>query len=207
MEAKPNLKKFKLAFRGYDTDEVDSYIERTEKYENSLNEQKTRIFELLEENERLRSQVDELKKMQDSISSALLEATKKAEQIVAEARGLADSEIERVKLFQSKWEYFADKMLGELAPKQKLLYEKLSRRIDETLKRFCLETEEKTSNGDKLEETEKKVKEFKAEATEAVRFVKPAAALTEDTSVVHAIELDEVYDTSESLQDLLSELG
>ena len=110
MEAKPNLKKFRLTFRGYDVDEVDAYIEKTEKLEESLNEQKARIFELLDQNEKLRKEAEELRRKQDNISSALLEATKKADQIVSEAKGLADAEIERVRLFRSKWEYFAEKM-------------------------------------------------------------------------------------------------
>lgn len=77
MEAKPNLKKFRLTFRGYDVDEVDAYIEKTEKLEESLNEQKARIFELLDQNEKLRKEAEELRRKQDNISSALLEATKK----------------------------------------------------------------------------------------------------------------------------------
>lgn len=208
MEAKPNLKRFKLTFRGYDVDEVDAYMEKTEKYEESLNEQKTRIFELLEQNEKLRKEAEELRRSRDNISSALLEATKKADQIVAEAKGLAAAEIERVKLFQSKWEYFAEKMLSELAPKQKLLYDKLSLRIDETLKKFSKETEEKNLNGGDFRVAEESAERLKAETDAVVSLVGRASQKpVEGEKVVHAIELDEVYDTSESLEDLLGELG
>lgn len=208
MEAKPNLKKFRLTFRGYDVDEVDAYIEKTEKLEESLNEQKARIFELLDQNEKLRKEAEELRRKQDNISSALLEATKKADQIVSEAKGLADAEIERVRLFRSKWEYFAEKMLSELAPRQKLLYEKLSRRIDETLNKFCRETAENDSRVSGFEEAENKVDKLKSDANETLRLVEAAEkSADEGGKVVHAIELDEVYNTTESLEDLLSELG
>ncbi|MEG2085943.1 MAG: DivIVA domain-containing protein [Clostridia bacterium] len=201
------MKRFKIVFRGYDIEEVDEFIDNNiNKSSDIMAEQKTRIFELLEENRKLTEEIEQGKKQQNNISGALLQATAKADQIIAEARILADAEIERVRIFQSKWEFYATKMLVELAPKQRMLYEKLSQRVDEALGKFSIDTQNRKLSAATLTDNApvnhiKKMENVMEEVNHSKQNLPETKIATQ-----HAIELNEVYDTKESLEDLLNDL-
>ena len=107
IEAKPNPKKFKIVFRGYDIDEVDEFAEKYALADEVMADQKERIFRLVDENKKLEDELAEMKQAQSNVSMALLYANEKAAEIIADARKLADAELERVRVFKSKWEFFA----------------------------------------------------------------------------------------------------
>lgn len=200
MEVKQNPKKFKIVFRGYDVDEVNDYIEnRTEKYEETLAEQKSRIFELVEINKRLCDELSSLSKQEKNLSQALLQANEKADQIITNARLLADAEMERVRVFQEKWEFFAKKMLAELSPKELMYYERMKDRIDSTFKQFAAQTAE--TKRSYPHEAMKRVA-----AADTSQQINPIKRVTSALDSKPAIGLDEVYSTDESLSDLLDEL-
>lgn len=233
IEAKPNPKKFKIVFRGYDIDEVDEFAEKYALADEVMADQKERIFRLVDENKKLEEELAEMKKAQGNVSMALLYANEKAAEIIADARKLADAEMERVRVFKSKWEFFAKKILGELAPAQRQTYERLSRRIDETLEKFASESEETpiaevSVMAGKRKETatvrheaeeltdaagrngnaESAGRENKGMGVKSAETGKPVprAQSGKGTAPGHVIELNEVYETDESLENLIDDL-
>ena len=74
IEAKPNPKKFKIVFRGYDIDEVDEFAEKYALADEVMADQKERIFRLVDENKKLAEELAEMKKAQSNVSMALLYA-------------------------------------------------------------------------------------------------------------------------------------
>lgn len=89
--------------------EVENYIKQTIiSYENKLVEQKDRIFSLLDENKKLIEELEEYKGKDAQISKALILAISKAKEIEDAARLKYNMEIERLKVFHSKWvSYYA----------------------------------------------------------------------------------------------------
>lgn len=199
LEAKPNPKKFKLAFRGYDIDEVDEYIEKNTVSADVMTEQKERIFRLVDENKRLEAELAEMKKAQANVSGALLFANEKSAEIIADAKKLADAEMERVRIFKSKWEFFANKILGELAPAQRQTYARLSQRIDETLGRFSDETEKTKLAAMTVQQKQKTPQKVAVDKNVSVEK-------NQKPTLDPVIGLDEVYNTDESLENLLDDL-
>ncbi|MDD4291723.1 MAG: DivIVA domain-containing protein [Eubacteriales bacterium] len=193
MDVKPNLKKFKIvAFRGYDIGEVDDYIDvKNADYESTTREQKSRITELLEENRVLKSENERVSKIEKNLSLALLHANEKSDQIITQARQLADAEIKRVRIFRAKWEYFAKEMLGTLSPKQQLYFERMSSRIDQTLTQF-------SDNTDNM-------KKVAATSSENI-FNKQTARVNAPTADSDIIDISEVYKSKDSLADLMSDI-
>jgi cell division septum initiation protein DivIVA len=222
MDTKSNTKRFKIVFRGYDAEEVNDFIAtKSARYEDALAEQKSRILELIEENKSLAAENAELIKQEKKLSQTLLYANEKADQIIADARMLADAEIERVKVFQERWEFFAKKMLGELSPKELLLYERLNERIDAALRQFSGKTAEmrKVAAADtSMQQINplKKVRDVLDRDLSISSAIKshenPQGNLAKKPTDAYlgagqpAIGLDEVYKPTESLSELLEDL-
>ena len=217
MEAKPNLKKFKIVpFRGYDMGEVNEYVRECDGLKVTISEQRGLISELRDENRELKKKLEEFSKKESNISGTLLQANQRADQIVSEAKILADEEIQRVRMFRTKWESYADRLLSELAPKQRRLYEKLLSRIDEAVDKFAEESEETEIAGYSVtgadtslisSRMEKAMCSANSPSGTAQKTVRSKASDRKASGEVqHAIELDEVYNTNESLADLISEL-
>lgn len=72
-------------------------------YENKLSEQKERIFNLVDENKKLTEELAKYRKKDSEISSALMLALSKAQEIENSAKQRYAMEIERLKLFHTKW--------------------------------------------------------------------------------------------------------
>ena len=104
------MEKFKIVRKGYDTQEVDLFLEKSVKnYEAAMAEQKDRIFELVEENKRLNAAKREYEESKDAIGKAIIEANVKATQIVAEAQAQSQEQLEHLKLFSLKLDnYFGE---------------------------------------------------------------------------------------------------
>lgn len=95
--------------KSYSPAEVENYIKKTiQSYENKLSEQKERIFELLEENEKLLAELEKYRDKDSQISKALVHAIAKAKEIEDGAKLKYNIEIEKLKNFHSKWvSYYA----------------------------------------------------------------------------------------------------
>lgn len=95
---------FSQSRHGYSPAEVDSYINRLKlEYEDRLAAQKERIFDLVEELKSVKKELDDYHRKDDEISSALMNAVSKAKEIEAEAEARYESELNRLKIFHTKW--------------------------------------------------------------------------------------------------------
>ena len=99
------MAKFDINKKGYDTDQVDSFINKLSvKYEEKLNEQKDRVFSLKNELSVMEERLQSYKDKDKQISQALIFAVEKAEQIENNASKLYDLEIKRMRLLYKEWE-------------------------------------------------------------------------------------------------------
>ena len=95
---------FKRAIRGYDEKEVNAFLTKlNDNFASVTEEQKERIDELKEQNEKLSEELREYKKKEKLIERTLTEATKRAGDIESELKTQYALEIERLKIFQAKW--------------------------------------------------------------------------------------------------------
>ena len=74
---------FESGFRGYDKEQVDSFLESVAA---ALEQARAELARKNEDYDRLKRQYDELKDMEDTVKHAVLEAQKHADQIVAHAK-------------------------------------------------------------------------------------------------------------------------
>ena len=99
------MAKFDINKKGYDTDQVDTFINKLSvKYEEKLSEQRDRVFALTNELSTMQERLDHYKDKDKQISQALIFAVEKAEQIENNASKLYDLEIKRIRLLYKQWE-------------------------------------------------------------------------------------------------------
>ncbi len=104
--------KFDLERKGYNKAQVDGHLKQvTLQYENSLAEQKDRIFELKGSISMAEKLLDEYKKKESEINSALLAAVNKAKEMEDAAEKKYDLEIQRLKLFNAKWQSYFNEII------------------------------------------------------------------------------------------------
>jgi len=115
--------------------EYEIYLKKLiESYENKLYEQKERIFNLVEENKKLSNQLAELKSRDAQISKALMAAIAKAKEIEDAATAKYRMEVERLKLFHSKWIAYYAEIKSKLPITDELLAaESMLRKMDAIL--------------------------------------------------------------------------
>jgi cell division septum initiation protein DivIVA len=100
---------FSIVKKGYETSQVDTYVEKVIKFtESKLSEQKKRIEELKEENRALQLKLNEYKEKEKTVGDAILAASEKAEEILGASRIRYALESERLKLFRDKWTKYVE---------------------------------------------------------------------------------------------------
>ncbi len=96
--------KFRRVHRGYDIDEVESYIaaerERCESARLALTERVSALQALCDSRG---SELDELKGKEEQIKAAFIAATQNAERLSADVKARYALELDRLKLFRAKW--------------------------------------------------------------------------------------------------------
>ena len=104
--------KFDIERKGYKKEHVDAYIKQlTMQYENAAAEQRDRIFQLkasLTTAERL---IEEYRRKESEINSALVAAVDKAREMEDVAQRKYDLEIQRLKLFNAKWQSYFNELI------------------------------------------------------------------------------------------------
>jgi cell division septum initiation protein DivIVA len=104
-------KQFVTALLGFSKGQVNKYINdlKTE-YENDLSKQKDRIMELIEENRRLKNEIQALNEKINSsreqekyITKVLVIAEQKAQSIIEEGRRKSMEDLSRLKAEKEKW--------------------------------------------------------------------------------------------------------
>ena len=95
---------FRKVLRGYDEKEVNVFLTKlNDNFASVSQEQKERIDELKEQNEKLSEELSVYRKKEKLIERTLTEATRRAEDIESELKTQYALEIERLKIFQAKW--------------------------------------------------------------------------------------------------------
>lgn len=95
---------FRKVLRGYDEKEVNVFLTKlNDNFASVSQEQKERIDELKEQNEKLAEELSVYRKKEKLIERTLTEATRRAEDIESELKTQYALEIERLKIFQAKW--------------------------------------------------------------------------------------------------------
>ncbi len=105
------MAKFDLDKKGYNTTQVDNYINTLSlKYEEKLAEQKDRVFSMRNEINVLNERLELYQAKDKQISKALVYAVEKADQIESSARKLYDLEIKRISILYAKWQELIDEV-------------------------------------------------------------------------------------------------
>lgn len=103
---------FSFVKKGYDVDEVERYIvNQKNECENSLSEQKQRIFELKEALLKSENSLKEYKEKSETVGKAIIQAVAKADEIEKIALIKYRQEIERLKAFHDKWMAYYNRIL------------------------------------------------------------------------------------------------
>lgn len=123
---------FSLAFRGYDTEEVDSYIESIKDRCRALEAEKVALAERTAE---AKARLDESNTKRGLAEKALAQAENEAERIKAEARENAAAIIEKAKAdaaeLEAEAKKRADAMIGTAMFEEKKINERLEKSIVE----------------------------------------------------------------------------
>lgn len=122
----------------YKRDEVFTILNAYKSdYEIKLKEQRDRITELLAENRELSAEIDELKKKDALVSSAIIASEEKAVEIERNAKERYNLLTESLRSFIKKWknyfEYIAEKYPFYGATKEaKIVFDKISEAVSDT---------------------------------------------------------------------------
>lgn len=105
------MAKFDFSNTGYEKNQVDEFIDNlTLKYEEKLSEQKDRVFSLKNEVSVLNERLSLYEKKDKQMTSALITAVEKAEQIENSAKKIYDLEIRRIRILYGEWKKTLDKI-------------------------------------------------------------------------------------------------
>lgn len=106
--------KFTIKRKGYSVDEVDGFVAKLlELTENKLKEQSDRIDELKEELRRVSAEKAELKAREASVTMALTEAVKRADELESAAEVRYSIELSRIKNIRKRVDEYAKKSLSQ----------------------------------------------------------------------------------------------
>lgn len=160
------------------------------KYEINLSEQKERIFELVEENKKLKKEISTFKTKDEQVGKALICAVGRAKEIEDSAKKKFINGINRVKIFESKFANYY-KMIMQIYPVDQTLMqaEEFIKQLD-----IVLDVDNMTSV-----DTSKKM--FNSKNTLGQRF-----NVDGETSEF-GFDLTEALNPSKDLEDICRELG
>ncbi len=108
-----NMYKFDIVKKGYNKEQVDSYIAREiDSYKQTISDKNMRISELLHLNNNLNKQLDEYKLREDNVNKALITAIEKSQEMEMLVKKSYNIELERLRIWRDKWVSYAEKCKG-----------------------------------------------------------------------------------------------
>ncbi len=124
-----------LQDRKYSAQEVKELLrEEAFEYENTLSDQKERIFSLVKENETLKEEVKKYKEKESAISEALVSAISKSKEIELAAKNKFEGNLIRLKVFEGKLVSYYKRLLNKYPLDDNLLSaEEFLHKMDEIL--------------------------------------------------------------------------
>ncbi len=181
------MAKFTIKRKGYSVDEVDGFIAKLlELTENKLAEQSRRISELKEQVRALNAEKEEFKAREGSVSLALSEAVKRADEIDGESETRYKLELQRISQFRQRFANYVERMKADDALKADVAeYDEFLRELQEEI-------------GDVLQT------DFNME-----RKVLPQerSGGEEDKNLTNGFDLQEALTPKETLEEICKELG
>lgn len=160
---------FSIEKKGYSIKEVDDFL-ISNQIENDriLSEKQSRINELREENYKLSKALDNYKKKEEYISSALTNATQKATEIEENAKKTYSLEIKNVKDLFNRWDNFLKTLIkrypkmNDFDPDEVL--NNMKSEVDKTLKEdFAIDEDSNNSNEDAFKKLLSRIKRHSLE--------------------------------------------
>ena len=128
---------FRKRHRGYDTAEVDKYIEETAAKEKQIRTaQKERIDELSDENYNLRQQLKKYQDNEAAISEALIASQNLAREMTFDAQKYSDLVLTRAKIFYATWRAYAQTLISSLSADEVVEFNKLQRKIEQIINAY-----------------------------------------------------------------------
>ncbi len=185
--------KFDIERKGYKKMEVDEYIFalKTE-YESKLNDQKNRIIALRTSLEEKEKQIASLQAKSDLISTAIIEAVAKANELEKLAVKRYRDEMEQLRAFHDKWQAHYNKLLEKYPDDEGLKAQgKFKLAMDELLM------------GDKAQMREIE-RQFDSESE---RAKKTGGTLAENTESESGFNFAEAWNPTDDLSKIMEDLG
>lgn len=104
---------FNVVKKGYNSAQVDTYINDINNKNKSIVDEKTlRVEELRNENYNLQKELMEYKKREDNVNQALITAVEKSKELEYSIKIRFELEYERLKLFRNKWEQYIETLFN-----------------------------------------------------------------------------------------------
>lgn len=179
------MAKFSIKRKGYATDEVDGFISKLlELTENKLTEQAKRISELKEQVRSLEEEKREFKAKESSVSGALCEAVKRADELDEASQTRYYAELQRLRNVRRRFSDYVEKMKG-----------------DETLKADVVAHETF------LKELEEELETVMVEELNLEPKILPIEPERENIGATNGFDLQEALTPKESLEEICKELG
>lgn len=195
--------KFDIEKKGYKKSEVDEYVFALKnEYESKLAEQKNRIFQLKSELTEREKQLAALKAKTDLISSAILNAVQKADEIEKLAETRYREEMKQLKSFHEKWQSHYNKMLEKYPDDEGLkAIGKFNAAMDDILSggSAAMKEIEKQFDGER-----ERVESAKAEAAPQPHQSK---TLAEDAVSASGFSFEEAWNPKDDLSEIMKDLG
>ena len=196
--------KFDIEKKGYKKVEVDEYVFALKnEYESKLNDQKNRIFALRAELAEKEKQLDAYRSKIDLVSSAIIHAVAKADEIEKLSAARYREEIEQLKIFHEKWQAHYDKLLKKYPDDEGL---KAQSKFNEELDRIL------SSGSDEVEELNK---HFDSESerlgakksSKTTPKAKKGQTLAENAVSSSGFSFVEAWNPTDELEKIMEEIG
>ncbi len=190
--------KFDIERKGYKKTEVDEYIFSLKNdYESKLTEQKNRIFQLRNELDEKEKKIAEYSAKAELISSALIHAVAKADEIEKLAQKRYREEISALRAFHEKWQAHYDALLKKYPDDEGLRAQsKFNSAMDEVL----------SGGSEQLKEIES---HFVSEQQRVEKVVSqaPKKTLAEDAVSESGFSFAEAWNPTDDLSKIMEDLG
>ncbi|MCH5156311.1 MAG: DivIVA domain-containing protein [Clostridiales bacterium] len=206
--------KFNKKMRGYDTAQVDKYLEELEKTSEREKEirvsQKERIDQLTDENETLRQQVKKYQDDEQAISQSLIVSQNLAQRMKYDAEKYSDIVLTRAKIFYATWRAYSQIIISSLSAEEVAEFNKLQSKIEDIIdayegKDIVKEYESGTYDINRAEKVAATVTPQTAKSSGASSYKNPITKV--ERASEHTIEFEEINRDDLSLEDLCAELG
>lgn len=204
--------KFDIEKKGYKKSEVDEYVFALKnEYESKLAEQKNRIFQLRNELTEREKQIAAFKSKTDLISTAILNAVQKADEIEKLAAARYRDEMQQLRAFHDKWQAHYNKMLEKYPDDEGLkAIEKFNSAMDDILSGGSAAMKEIEKQFDSEKNRVENVAAAPAPAQEQPKPAdKPAVnkTLAEDAVSKSGFSFEEAWNPKDDLSEIMKDLG